>query len=43
MIVVVDKGGTINLLAATVEFFLLFLYCIDSMFVLFVRTIAKLA
>ena len=48
-IVVVDEGGTIKLLAtparnsqsATARLFLLFLYCIDLIFMLFVRTIAK--
>jgi len=39
--VVVDKGGTIKLLAATARLLLLFLYCIDSMFILVVRTIAQ--
>ena len=48
-IIAVDKEGTIKLSAtpsinsqsSTVRFFLLFLYCIDSMFMLFARTIAK--
>ena len=48
-IVVVDKGSSIMFLvtsarysqSATARLFLLFLYCIDSMFMLFVRGIAK--
>ena len=48
-IVVVDERGTVKLLAtpvrnsqsATARLFLLFLYCIDSMFMLFVRNMTK--
>ena len=47
--IVFDKGGTLKLLATparnsqstTVRLFLLFLYCIDSVFILFVRSIAQ--
>ena len=47
--VFVDKGGTIKLSAsparnsqsATARLFLLFIYCTDSMFMFFVRGIAK--
>ena len=48
--IVFDKGVTIKLFAsparnsqsATARLFLLFLYCIDSMFMFFVRGVAKL-
>ena len=49
-IVVVDKGGTMKLLAiparngqsTTARLFLLFLYCIESMLMLFARSIVQL-